>query len=95
MLKDIVKVWPLDAYRLQLCFEDSVEGVVDVSQLVSFTGVFAALQDPSHFAAVRVNPKLGTVGWPGGADLDPDVLYSLVTGESLPVVISETKECQS
>ena len=29
---------------------------------------------PQLFAAVRVDPELGTVVWPNGADLDPDVL---------------------
>jgi hypothetical protein len=48
-----------------------------------FTGVFAALQDPKEFAAVYVNPELGTICWPSGADLDPDVLYALVTGQPI------------
>ena len=84
MLKDIVDVKPLDGYRLKLRFEDGAEGVIDVAQLVPLTGVFAALRDRSEFASVRVNPELGTICWPGGADLDPDVLYSLVTGKALP-----------
>lgn len=84
MLKDVVDVRPLDGYRLWLRFEDGVEGVVDVAQLVPFTGVFAALRDRSQFAAVRVHPELGTIYWPGGADLDPDVLYARVTGQPLP-----------
>jgi hypothetical protein len=29
---------------------------------------------------VKVDPDLGTVFWPTGADLDPLVLYSKVTG---------------
>jgi hypothetical protein len=84
MLKDIVEVHPLENYRLRLRFEDGVEGVIDVAQLVSFSGVFAPLRDRKEFVAVRVNPELGTIYWPSGADLDPDVLYSLVTGEALP-----------
>jgi Protein of unknown function (DUF2442) len=84
MLKDIVEVYPLDGYRLRLRFEDGAEGVIDVSQLVPFTGVFAPLRDRTEFLSVRVNPELGTLCWPSGADLDPDVLYSLVTGEALP-----------
>lgn len=84
MLKDIVEVQSLDGYRLKLRFEDGVQGVVDVAQLVPFTGVFAALCDRTEFIAVRVDPELGTICWPGGADLDPDVLYSIVTGRPVP-----------
>jgi hypothetical protein len=84
MLKDVVEVQPLDNYRVRLRIEDGVEGVIDVSQLVSLTGVFAALRDRGEFVAVRVDPELGTICWPGGADLDPDVLYSHLTGKPLP-----------
>lgn len=83
MLKDITSVRPLRQYQLWLQFEDGVEGVVDVSQRVAFTGVFEPLRDPAYFAQVRVDPDLGTVCWPNGADLDPDVLYSVVTGEPI------------
>jgi hypothetical protein len=83
MLKDILEATPLDGYRLKLQFEDGVEGVVDVTRFVSFTGVFAPLHDVTQFARVRVNPELGTVCWPCGADLDPDVLYALVAGAQL------------
>ena len=84
MLQDIVEAVPLEDYRLQLRFEDDTFGVVDVSKCVSFTGVFAPLRDPAHFATAQVNAELGTVCWPCGADLDPDVLYALVTGAPAP-----------
>ncbi|MFN9174661.1 MAG: DUF2442 domain-containing protein [Synechocystis sp.] len=32
-----------------------------------------------YFAQVKVNPELGTIQWPNGADLDPDVLYDLIS----------------
>jgi hypothetical protein len=35
---------------------------------------------PAYFARVRVDPELGSVSWPNGADLDPDVLYGRLTG---------------
>ena len=84
MLVDVIRVQLLEGFRLRLEFEDGIEGVVDVRQLLAFTGVFAPLQDPKEFASVRVNEELGTVCWPCGADLDPDVLYSLITGQPLP-----------
>jgi hypothetical protein len=84
MLKDIVEVRPLDGYRLYLRFEDGVEGVVDLGKSIRFDGVFAPLKDRAHFEQVRVNPELGTVCWPSGADLDPDVLYAQITGKPLP-----------
>ena len=80
MLKDIVIAKPLGDYRLHLQFEDGVEGVVNLAPHLSFRGVFEPLRDPAYFAQVRVDPQLGTVVWPNGADLDPDVLYGRVTG---------------
>ena len=80
MLKDIVEAKVVGRHRLWLRFEDGVVGEVDVAALVPFAGVFAELDDPARFAAVRVDPELGTVVWPDGADLDPDVLYAAVTG---------------
>ena len=84
MLKDIVAVKLLDAHRLHLYFEDDINGVVDVATLVTFQGIFEPLEDPAYFQLVHVNPELGTVVWPNGADLDPDVLYALVSGDPLP-----------
>ena len=87
MLKDVVQVECLNDYRLRLHFEDGVQGIVDVSELVQFTGVFAPLKDKAYFAQVSVNADIGTVCWPNGADLDPDVLYAAITGE--PIDVSE------
>jgi hypothetical protein len=37
--------------------------------------VFAALQDSAFFGRVQVDVDAGTLVWPNGADLDPDMLY--------------------
>jgi hypothetical protein len=84
MLKDVVSVTPLDGYRLRLRFEDGAVGEVDVAGLIEFRGVFAPLREKAVFDQVRVDPELGTVVWPGGGDLDPDVLYAHATGQPLP-----------
>lgn len=84
MLKDITAVQPLDGYSLELTFEDGVSGIVDLTDLIPFEGVFAPLQDRNYFLQVWVNPEIGTICWPNDADIDPDVLYAMVTGEPIP-----------
>ncbi len=88
MLSDVTKVEPRRGYRLWLQFQDGVEGEVDFEPLLDFRGVFAPLRDPAYFARVRVNPELGTICWPNGADWDPLVLYSLVTGRSIESLLA-------
>jgi len=65
---------------------------VDISKLIKFRGVFEPLKDEAFFAKVDVNPEWGTIFWPNGADLDPDVLYSMVTGEAIPEIASVTNK---
>lgn len=84
MLKDIINVKPLRDYHLHLEFEDGASGSVDIRKVVRFRGVFEPLEDEVFFTQVAVNREWGTIFWPNGADLDPDVLYSLVTGEEIP-----------
>jgi hypothetical protein len=85
MLKDIVEARLAGGYKLYLRFEDGVDGEVDLSTLIEFKGVFAALRDVQQLATLRVDPELGTVSWPNGADLDPDVLYAVLTGRPIEV----------
>ncbi|MCC6319943.1 MAG: DUF2442 domain-containing protein [Phycisphaerales bacterium] len=74
---------PAPGYKLRLTFTDGREGVVDLAHLVG-RGPFAAWNDRRVFEQVSVDPKTKTVCWPGGVDLDPDVLYSKATGVALP-----------
>jgi hypothetical protein len=85
MLKDIVEVKALGAHRLYLRFEDGVAGELDFARRLRFEGVFAPLRDPAVFAQVRIHPELGTVAWPNGADLDPDVLHAELSGTAITV----------
>jgi hypothetical protein len=74
---DICAVEYLGGYRLRLTFADGLIGDVDLSAKLegSVGPMFAPLQDQEFFAQVRVDPELGTITWPNGADLAPEVLH--------------------
>ena len=87
-LIDVTRVQPLPNRNLDLTFEDGFHGIVEMDRIVkNYTGVFAPLLQDEFFRQVMVNTELGTVVWPNGADLCPDVLYSQATG--IPVTTSE------
>jgi hypothetical protein len=46
--------------------------------------VFEHARTPEGFAKVRVDDEIGTVMWPGGADLAPDTLYERVRTGAWP-----------
>jgi hypothetical protein len=74
---EITDVEHLGGYRLRLSFADGVVADVDLSERIqAATGpVFEPLKDVGYFAKVTVDAELGTVVWPNGADLAPDVLH--------------------
>ena len=72
----ITKVKVLGPFRLALEFTDGSRGEVDLAPWIAGRGgLFVALQDPTFFAQVAVDQEAGTVAWPNGVDLDPDMLY--------------------
>jgi hypothetical protein len=74
---DVVGVKPLDGHKLELTFQDGLNAVVDLDRVITcFDGIFAPLNDPEYFRSARVDPEAGTIVWPNGADIGPDVLYS-------------------
>ncbi|ELR98099.1 DUF2442 domain-containing protein [Gloeocapsa sp. PCC 73106] len=89
MLKDIIEVKPGRQYQLYLKFEDGQEGTIDINEIIEFTGIFRPLKDLRYFQEVKLNPEWGTIYWENGADFDPDVLYSLITGQ--PLLIDQAK----
>lgn len=61
-------------YRVWLKFADGVEGEVDLESEL-WGDMFQPLMDKAHFAQVKLNPELGTIVWPNGADFAPEFLY--------------------
>jgi len=74
MLREIKSAYPVKEYHLILEFDTGEYRVVDLRQFLKGT-VFEPLKDYSYFKQVKVDREAGTVTWPNGADLDPDVLY--------------------
>lgn len=86
-LIDVTKVRPLENRELDLTFADGLHAIVAMDRVIEhYSGVFAALMDDSYFRQVRVDHELGTIVWPNGADICPDVLYSFASGK--PIVIN-------
>lgn len=74
MIPKVVKVKPLEGYRLWLRFHDGLSGIVDLSGEL-WGPMFEPLKDQQLFAQARIDPELETVTWPNGADLAPEFLY--------------------
>ena len=77
-MNDVVEVRYVRDYTLWLRFQDGTSGEVDVSR--SFKGpVFEPLRNLEFFKQVRVDPEIGTIVWPNGADIAPETLYERVS----------------
>jgi hypothetical protein len=70
----IETVESLDGYVLRLWFSDGSARDVDLEPEL-WGPVFEPLRDREVFRAVVVDDELGTIVWPNGADMDPDVLH--------------------
>jgi hypothetical protein len=72
---DVTQVEVVEERIVRLTFSDGSERVVDLMPLL-WGPVFEEIaRDDDLFAQVRVDPDIGTIAWPNGADLDPDVLH--------------------
>ncbi len=74
---EIRAVEHLGGYRLRLTFADGLVFDLDLKDKLNgdVGPVFEPLRDPAFFARASVDPELGTVVWPNGADLAPDALH--------------------
>ena len=73
-LVDVLRLRPLDGYRLWVRFTDGSEGVRDLSEAIARGGpMVEPLKAPDYFARVFV--EMGAPTWPNGFDLDPINLY--------------------
>lgn len=71
----VTTVEPLEGFVLRLSFNDGTTRDLDVEELLRGPVFQALREDPELFRQVRLDPELGTIVWPNGADIDPVVLH--------------------
>jgi len=72
-------VRPLEGHAVELGLSDGTRKIVDLTPYLRGPVFEPILRDASVFRAVTVDATLGTIVWPNGADLDPDVLIDGLT----------------
>lgn len=77
----ITEVQPKEGRNLALTFDDGTKGIADVSRLLVGPVFEEIRQSDEAFAGVTLD-GYGSVAWPNGADLDPWVLYELITSKT-------------
>jgi len=65
----------LEDFKVNLTFTDGSKKIVDLEKFL-WGPMFQPIREHRDlFKAVRVDEEAGTIVWPNGADIDPDVLY--------------------
>jgi len=72
---DITNVEVIAGRTVRLWFSDGSTGVVDLLPYLWGPAFGELATNDVLFRKVAVDPEVGTIGWPNGADLDPDVLH--------------------
>lgn len=73
ILARVTEVEHLGARVLRVTFSDGLVRELDFAG--ALPGVLATIDDDATFAGVTVDSVAGTICWPNGIDLDPDVLH--------------------
>ena len=90
MFPRIAHVRHLKDYELEIGFSDGTVANLDLrGRITRRGGVFEPLHNVEFFARVSVDREAGTLVWPNGVDLCPDVLYAEATGKSIDELDNE------
>ena len=73
VLARMTDVEHLGARVLKITFSDGLVRELDFAG--ALPGLLVTIDDDLAFAQVSIDPISGTVSWPNGIDLDPDVLH--------------------
>ena len=81
----IKSIKAIEKYKLNIHFQDEINGVYDVSSLAG-KGVFKIWDTGNIFFKVFVNPESGAISWPGDIDIDTTLVYCSVKGISPEII---------
>jgi Protein of unknown function (DUF2442) len=76
----IISVKPLEGFRLNLKYDDGVEGNVDLSHLKG-KGVFVWWENDDNFSKVFIDSS-GAIVWNDGLDIDSLSCYLKITNQT-------------
>ena len=62
------------AYALRVRFDDDTEQTIDFRPILAGE-LYGPLRDLEIFNRVGIDPEVGTLVWPNGADFDPATLH--------------------
>ena len=74
ILEKVESVAVTESYVLQIRFADGAERTVNLEPALH-GGLLGPLRDESLFRQAAVDPEVGAITWPNGADMDPSILY--------------------
>lgn len=70
----VTSVELLGDHSVALTFDDGTRRERNLSPLLTGPMFDAIRSDPAHFATVAIDPDLGALCWPNGADSDAELL---------------------
>jgi hypothetical protein len=73
--EDASSVRVVGPFTVEVTFVDGTVQTIDLKPRLRGP-IFEPLKDPDYFAKVRVDPEIGVITWPNGADFSPEFLYS-------------------
>ena len=68
----VIKVKPLDDYKLELTFKNDEVRVFDMKPYLE-KGIYKELKDKNKFKSVKIS--FDSIEWCNQADIDPEFLY--------------------
>ena len=81
--KNVIAAKPLPDRQLQLVFEDGLQATIHLDKIIKHRSGVSTLLLEDVFQQVQLPEELGTVIWPNGTDICPDVLYGAAFGKLL------------